>query len=167
MSENSFNLDELYKTYGPMVLRRCQSILKDKDIALDIMQNVFLTVARKREQIDMKYPSSFLYRIATNLSLNYIRDNKRLVQEASRGQDDEFLVRVATIESGEKRSAAKLLLDKLFGNTLETTKMIAMLHYRDGFTLEETAQEVGMSVSGVRKRLRNLRSELKQLEEEL
>lgn len=165
MDTKNFDLNELYKQYAPMVLRRCKALLKDSDAAMDIMQNVFLNVARKREQLDMKYPSSLLYRIATNLCLNYIRDNKRLINESfNGGEDDDFLVRIATIESDENRNVAKLLLDKLFGRNLETTKTIAVLHYLDGFTLEETAREVGMSVSGVRKRLRNLRSELKQLE---
>ncbi len=164
MDTKNFDLDELYKTYAPMVLRRCKALLKDSEAAMDIMQNVFMNVARKRDQLDMKYPSSLLYRIATNLCLNYIRDNKRLINESFQGEDDEFLVRIATVDSDENKNAAKLLLDKLFGRNLETTKTIAVLHYLDGFTLEETAQEVGMSVSGVRKRLRNLRSELKQLE---
>ncbi len=35
-----------------------------------------------------------------------------------------------------------------------------MLHYVDGLTLEQVAAEVGLSVSGVRKRLRGLRQTL-------
>jgi RNA polymerase sigma-70 factor (ECF subfamily) len=35
--------------------------------------------------------------------------------------------------------------------------VIAVLHLVDGLSLEETARETGMSVSGVRKRLRQLR----------
>ena len=35
-----------------------------------------------------------------------------------------------------------------------------MLHLHDGLTLEQTAREVGMSVSGVRKRLRKLKASL-------
>ena len=34
---------------------------------------------------------------------------------------------------------------------------MAILHYLDGYTLEETAKKMNMSVSGVRKRLRILR----------
>ena len=40
---------------------------------------------------------------------------------------------------------------------------MAILHYVDGMTLQEVADEVGMSVSGVRKRLRGLRAELHEL----
>jgi RNA polymerase sigma-70 factor (ECF subfamily) len=43
---------------------------------------------------------------------------------------------------------------------------MATLHYLDGWTLEEVAREVGLSVSGVRKRLRSLRGELEALERE-
>jgi RNA polymerase sigma-70 factor, ECF subfamily len=33
---------------------------------------------------------------------------------------------------------------------------MAVLHFVDGLTFEETARQVGLSVSGVRKRLRQL-----------
>ena len=42
---------------------------------------------------------------------------------------------------------------------------MAVYHFLDGMTLEETARETGMSVSGVRKRLRNLRKTLYEIEE--
>ena len=40
---------------------------------------------------------------------------------------------------------------------------MAVLHYVDGLTLEEVAEETGMSVSGVRKRLRGLRTSLTEI----
>ena len=42
---------------------------------------------------------------------------------------------------------------------------MAVLHYVDGMTLEEVARHVGLSVSGVRKRLRILRERTQELEE--
>jgi RNA polymerase sigma-70 factor (ECF subfamily) len=41
---------------------------------------------------------------------------------------------------------------------------MAVLHFLDGMTLEEVAGECGMSVSGVRRRLRALRDSLRTLE---
>ena len=41
---------------------------------------------------------------------------------------------------------------------------MAVLHYVDRMTLEEVAEEMGMSVSGVRKRLRGLHAALHELE---
>jgi RNA polymerase sigma-70 factor (ECF subfamily) len=41
---------------------------------------------------------------------------------------------------------------------------MAVFHFVDGLTLEEVAKEVGMSVPGVRKRLRALRQTLAEME---
>jgi RNA polymerase sigma-70 factor (ECF subfamily) len=45
-----------------------------------------------------------------------------------------------------------------------STQTIAVMHLVDGMTLEEVAREAGLSVSGVRKRLRTARARLSQLE---
>jgi len=38
---------------------------------------------------------------------------------------------------------------------------MAVLHYVDGLTLEQVAEESGLSVSGVRKRLNKMRQDMK------
>jgi RNA polymerase sigma factor (sigma-70 family) len=77
MDGGGIDVDALYQKYGPMVLRRCRRILGDDDEALDVMQEVFVRVWTHRETLDVSYPSSLLFRIATNLSLNRLRDRKR------------------------------------------------------------------------------------------
>ena len=59
---------------------------------------------------------------------------------------------------------ARVLLDRLFGREPESSQLIAVLHLVDGLTLEEVAAQVGLSVSGVRYRLRALRAQLHALE---
>ena len=56
-----------------------------------------------------------------------------------------------------------MVLDWLFGRHKESSRTIAVLHYVDGLTLEEVARQTGMSVSGVRKRLRKLRRSLTEI----
>ena len=53
------------------------------------------------------------------------------------------------------------MLDRLFGREPASTRTMAVMHYLDGFTLEQVASETGLSVSGVRKRLRLLRERAK------
>jgi RNA polymerase sigma-70 factor (ECF subfamily) len=135
-----------------MVLRRCHRLLGNEDEARDVTQEVFARLLRHRDRLSGRYPSSLLYRIATNLSLNRLRDRRR--EPALPG--DEVLGRIARMEDMD----APLLLDRLFGRHPESTRTMAVLHYVDGMTLEEVARECGMSVSGVRKRLRGLRASL-------
>ena len=78
---------------------------------------------------------------------------------------DDILSSIASSDVDERQLEARNTLDRLFGGQLESTRTMAVLHYVDGLTLEEVAEEVGMSVSGVRKRLRGLRGSLKDLEE--
>jgi RNA polymerase sigma-70 factor (ECF subfamily) len=69
----NIDIEEYYKKYCPMVLRRCRWLLKDEDKALDAMQDVFVLLLRNRDRLKGNYPSSLLYRIATNVCLNIIR----------------------------------------------------------------------------------------------
>src|SRR5438067_1984399 len=76
---NVYELDvaALSQKYGPMVLRRCRQLLRDEQEALDGCQDVFVRVIEHRRHLDARYPSSLLYRIATNVCLNRIRDRRR------------------------------------------------------------------------------------------
>jgi len=155
--------EALFRRYGPMVLRRCRQMLGDADAAADAMQTVFVKVFEKRHTLRAEYPSSLLWRIATNHCLNVIRE-RRLRGETA-GAYNALLSTIACSDELEERVGSRSLLRKLFGRHPESSRVIAVLHYVDGMTLEETAREVGMSVSGVRKRLRALRETLTEMTE--
>ena len=150
---------KLYEAYAPMVFRRCVFLLKDDSEAKDMVQNVFLRVYERMGSLDLSQPSSLLWNTATRLCLNRIRDKKR------RGLDvdsSELLLTIACAEEDDGREAGGILA-RIFSKEQESTRTIATLHYVDGMTLEETAETVGLSVSGVRKRLRTLQARIKNL----
>ena len=151
---------KLYETYAPMVYRRCMALLKDDAEAKDMVQNVFLRVYEHIDTLDLTQPSSLLWNTATRLCLNRIRDKKR------RGLDCDSSELLLNIACAEEENDAKGILAKIFSKEQESTRTIAVLHYVDGMTLEETAETVGLSVSGVRKRLRTLQARVKNLEVE-
>lgn len=124
------------------------------------MHDVFVQVLSRQEQLNDRAPSSLLFRIATNVCLNRIRSRKRRPEDA----DSDVLVQIAETTDPAARSAARAVLDRLFRNEPDDTAVIAVLHLHDKMTLQEVAAEVGMSVSGVRKRLEKLRAKLHNLE---
>src|SRR5262245_10467445 len=142
-----------------MVLRRCRQLLRREEDALDACQDVFVRVIEHRARLDARYPSSLLYRIATNVCLNRLRDSRR--EPVTR--DETILAAIAKAGEPGAVSEARLLLGRLFGRHPESSRTIAVLHYVDGLTLEEVAAETEMSVSGVRKRLRRLRASLTEM----
>ena len=68
----------LVETYQRMVVNTCLGIVHNQADAEDLAQDVFLEIFRTAENFrgDSKL-STWLYRIATNRSLNLIRNNKR------------------------------------------------------------------------------------------
>ena len=144
-----------------MVLRRCRGMLRNEAEAVDAMHDVFVELLRRKDTIDPSGSSSLLYRVATNVCLNRLRSRTRRKEEPGA----ELLERIA-VASAEDRSEAKALLDRLLSREPVSSGTIAVLHLHDGLTLEEVAREVGLSVSGVRKRLRRLEERLRALEVE-
>ena len=147
------DVENLYRRYGPMVLRRCRGMLRDEDMAADAMQETFVQVLRHKSSLDARYPSSLLYRIATNTCLNAIRSRRRRFALSA----EPFLTSLPGRENVEDRVVDAWQLDRVFLDVRESTRQAARIHYLEEKTLAETAQEVGLSISGVRKRLASLR----------
>ena len=147
------DVEALYRKYGPMVLRRCRSLLRDEEKARDAMQDTFVRLLRRKEALTDEAPSSLLYCIATNLCLNVIRGEKRRPERP----DGELIEAIAGSDDVEAMGQARHLIEGLFAREEASTRVMAVLHYVDGLTLEETAARVGLSVSGLRKRLARLR----------
>jgi RNA polymerase sigma factor (sigma-70 family) len=153
------DIESFYRSHGPMVLRRCRRLLRDEAKAVDAMHDVFVEILRRKDSLDVSSPSGLLLTTATHVCLNRLRGERRKPED----RDDEMIFHIAAIDSqgnAESRTLAGRILDRLFRGQPESTRLIAVLHYVDRLTLEEVASEVGMSVSGVRKRLRTLKERL-------
>lgn len=158
----AIDLDATYRRYGPMVLRRCRRMLRDEEKAVDAMHDVFVQLLRNESRLEETATAALLQKVATNVCLNRLRTDKRHPED----REDELLLTIASAEQdAESRATNRSLLSRIFGAERESTGAIAVMHLVDGMTLEEVASEVGLSVSGVRKRLRTLKSRVADLQE--
>ncbi|HVU52858.1 MAG TPA: sigma-70 family RNA polymerase sigma factor [Polyangia bacterium] len=164
----ALDVEGTYLRYGPLVLRRCRKLLRHDGEAQDAMQDVFVSLLRNEARLDDAALSALLLRMATNVCLNKLRTARRHPED----RDDELLQRIAAADDGvagtaESRSVARSLLGRIFrpeDPLAASTRTIATMHLVDGLTLEEVAREAGLSVSGVRKRLRTLRGRVQELQ---
>jgi RNA polymerase sigma-70 factor (ECF subfamily) len=138
-----------------MVLRRCRQLLKNEDLAADAMQETFIRVLRSSKTLHARYPSSLLYRIATNVCLNALRTHRRRPAVSV----DPLLDGLPGRERMEDRILDTFVLEEIFSQAKPSTRKAAEMHYLEGCTLAETAAQVDLSISGVRKRLRSLREQ--------
>lgn len=155
----AIDVEALYERFGPMVARRCRMLLSDDDKAHDAMHDVFVLLLRHQDRLDDTAPSSLLYRMATNVCLNRIRTEKRHPEH----RDEELLFQIASAHDPDRALSARTLLGALFRREEETSRTIAVLHLLDGMTYDEIAPVVGLSSSGVRKRMRRMRETLEAL----
>lgn len=160
---SAIDLEACYRRYGPLAYRRCLRLLRSEAQAEEAMHDVFVELLRRRERLEDRGLSSLVFQIATHVSLNRLRSRRRHPEHP----EEQLLEAIAHEDGGEERSLAQSVVGQLFGGEPPSTRVIAVMHYVDGMTLEEVAAEVGMSVSGVRKRLRRLRASLTALTEEL
>lgn len=156
------DVEAWFRTWGPMVHRRCVQLLKSRAEADDAVQDVFVRVVRRQQAggvVDDK-PVSFLWKVATHVCLNRLRSRRR------RPEDPVDLVeQIAALDDGVGTSPLRRALDRVFADEPVSTRTMAVLLYVDGLTLDETAAEMGMSVSGVRKRLRVFAAKIAHLPE--
>jgi RNA polymerase sigma-70 factor (ECF subfamily) len=156
----AINVEDYYRRFGAQVLRRCRFLLRNEEQAVDALHDVFVQLLRHRQGLRHQGPSSLLHCIATRICLNRLRTASRTPVSPL----DERLLQIACAQDPEAQIGARRLLATLFESQSVRAREIAVYHLVDGMTLEETAREVGLSVSGVRKRLRTLSTALSALE---
>lgn len=152
----AIDVEALYRKYGPMVMRRCRQLLKNEQKALDAMQDTFVKLLHYKDRLDASAPSSLLYRVATNICLNILRTESK---RPTTGKE-EILMQIASSDNPEEKVVAQDLIENIFKAEKVTTKEMAVFYYIDGMTLEQVAAEIGLSVSGVRKRLASFKARI-------
>jgi RNA polymerase sigma-70 factor (ECF subfamily) len=143
-----------YEKYGPMVIRRCRQILKDDEDALDAVHDVFVNLLRRKLRLHDRFPSSLLYTMATNVCLNRLRKQKRETKTDFTHEDAQVLYK----DLGFDQVDAELLLEDILKDESDMNRGICFMYHVDGMTLKEIGEAVGLSISGVLKRLEAFKS---------
>lgn len=142
-------LAELYRHYGYLVHRRCLAIVQDGADADDALQEVFLRVGRYGETERGGSTLAWLYAIAFRVCCDQLERRRREPLLTAEGQAALDLRSVGSGEDADRRA--------VIGATLRTvgpkTREIAVLHFLDGMTQEETAAASGYSRKTVGKKL--------------
>jgi len=144
------DIEDCYKKYAPMVFRRCSSMLKNEEEALDAAQDVFINLMSHSKRLHGQFLSSLLYTIATNICLNRLRQRKR---QAESGDSETYLQTAQSSDPQFDRVENNMLMDAIFEDESEATRAICFMYHRDNMTLREIGDVMGLSISGVRKRL--------------
>ena len=153
-----FDVADLYRRYGDLVLGRCRTLLRDDADARDTCQEVFLRMHRYRDRFRGEAaPSTYLFHVTTTTCLNRLRTRRRRPEDP-------------VAEPAEPPRANDTLLDDLVLKDLvrlilagadERTRLCVLYHCADGMTCEEVGALLGVSAAAVRKRIAVFRDALR------
>jgi RNA polymerase sigma-70 factor, ECF subfamily len=149
-------LEALYRAFGPQVRRRARSLLGDDLEAQDAMQEVFVRVIGAMNEFRRQsQPSTWLYRITTNLCLNRLRDGRRRRDHLTRlGEEAPRTVRAPGLPP-EARATLRRVLAQIPAELSE----IAVYYYVDEMDQSEIARALGVSRRTIGYRLDRFRAE--------
>ncbi|HWU49422.1 MAG TPA: sigma-70 family RNA polymerase sigma factor [Asticcacaulis sp.] len=150
----------VYLEKRAMLVRYFTARARDACVAEDIVQELYLKIAVRKDDVSVENPSAFLFRAANNIWLNRMRgegrDNRRNGQwhEIHRQAVGEEMV--VDEPDAETRLLAHQQLDLVMKGVAalpERTRTIFRLHKFDGLNQAQVAERLGVSKSTVEKHL--------------
>jgi RNA polymerase sigma-70 factor (ECF subfamily) len=155
-------LGGLFDRYYAQVYRAALAITQDNAVADDIAQDCFLKVHRYANRIDTSLPlAPWLYRVTVNLSYTWIsRQKKRRVSLET--VVDRLISPIWSspdhiAEHSEVQSQVREAIRELNFNQ----RVVVVLHYMSGLSLEEIADVTNCPVGTVKSRLYYARENLR------
>ena len=157
-------LEALYRSYGSLVRRRARALLGDDLEAQDAQQEVFVRVigalAEFRRQ---SQPSTWLYRITTNLCLNRLRDGKRRREHLARLGGAGAEVPGHSLGGRAGSPDARVTLRRVLAEMDPELAEIAVFYYVDEMDQAEIARVLGVSRRTIGYRLDRWRAEAQRI----
>jgi RNA polymerase sigma-70 factor (ECF subfamily) len=139
-------VERLYQQFGHRVYLRCLYLLHEESQAMDMVQDTFAALLNRFFGFaDDRSALSWLLKVATNRSLNELRRRRYWQTEP---MEEEGLA----AEGGDEVEG-RLLLERVLAGFSGKKASIVTGYVLEGKTMDEVAQECGVSLPTVRRTL--------------
>jgi len=162
--------EQLFQQYQRGIYNTVYQMVRNDADAADLTQEVFVRAYRALPRLQTPEAfTSWLYRIAVNLSRNWLRDRGRVRVESLElpGDDgEEGNTREIADPSGDPASLAQTKdmqewVRKAIAGLSPDHRAVVTLHHLEGISVEEIAQMMDCSIGTVKSRLSRARDHLK------
>jgi RNA polymerase sigma-70 factor, ECF subfamily len=153
----------LYDNYSSALFGIIFQIVKDRELASDVLQDVFINVWRKRESYDPAKGRLFTWmlNIARNAAIDKIKS--RTYQDGKKNQPLAENVNTGWDSHAVNPAVNDVGLKKLVTRLREEHRTLIDLSYFQGFTHEEIAKMLSIPLGTVKTRIRSALTQLKTL----
>jgi RNA polymerase sigma-70 factor (ECF subfamily) len=155
---------ELVKRYQGMVARTVKSMLGDTVFAEDIGQEVFIKLFYSLADFKGEAKlSTYIQRIAVNLTLNEIKRRKRFFSMFSHTENYEIHEYDVADHDDESRKDAKELVGKALMMIEPKFRIIVTMRMLQGYSVKETAEILELPLGTVLSRLSRAQDQLRNI----
>ncbi len=148
-------IDEAYANYADMLYRLALTYMQNSDDAQDAVQDVFLKYMTAAPFLrDDEHERAWLIRVTVNRCCDLLR-RRKIRSYVSLDEVPETAADDTALESSDLMHTLSKIPEKNRG--------AIVLHYLEGFSVDEVAKMLGISVSAVKMRLARGREALKDL----
>ncbi len=149
----------LFERYQKQIFNTIARIVGDYDDATDVTQNTFIKAYQNLKRYDEKFKFfSWLYRIAVNESLNFLKSRRRDEEADETLRTDDRQPDELVLDSERDRRVR----DGLGRLTEDQRTVVVLFHFQD-LCYEEIAQVIGIPVTTVKSRLFEARTSLRKI----
>ena len=168
LSGDKLAFSEIVNRYRKMVARLVKGMLEDSVYAEDIGQEVFVKLynASPGFRGEAKL-STYIQKIAVNLTLNEIKRRKRFFSTFAWTDNDEMYEYEFVDSSNEEKREAKELVDKALKSLDPKFRVVVVMRMLQGYSTKETAEILDLPIGTVLSRLSRAQKQLKDILEKL
>lgn len=166
MSEKGIqDIEYLFKEYYQALCVHAYRILNNTEVAEDIVQDVFMKLWNKKDQININTSvKSYLYKSTTNTALNYLEKNKVIVQSDEALEFEPNGQVAPDLQMSAKQLKSRI--DEAINNLPPKCKTIFILSRHEGMKYKQIADHLNISVKTVENQmsiaLERIREHIKQ-----
>jgi RNA polymerase sigma-70 factor (ECF subfamily) len=163
--------EQLFRQFQRSVYNLVYQMIRSESDAADLTQEVFLRAWRALPRLEAPEAfASWLFRIAGNLTRNWIRDNTRVrvesLDQPRIGEDDENPAREIADTAADpaaltQSEATRCAVLRAIGTLSDDHRIVVTLHHLEGMPVEEIAGLMRCSVGTVKSRLSRGRDALR------
>jgi RNA polymerase sigma-70 factor (ECF subfamily) len=161
---DKFAFREIMDRYRKLVARTVKGMLGDSVFAEDIGQEVFIKLYHSLPEFRGEAKlSTYIQKIAINLTLNEIKRRKRFFSMFSqKGNSEMYEFEVADVDNQEKREATEIV-NRALMSLDPKFRIIVSMRMLQGYSTKETAEILNLPLGTVLSRLSRAQEQLKEI----
>ncbi len=155
MNKNPDYVDQLYRDHRTWLHQWLRKKIGGSEHAADLVQDTFIKILQTRDELfRIKEPRAYLVTIARNLMIDQVR--RKRIEQAYLDELSQMEYILDTIPSPEDQLQIIQAIDQIcqaLSSVSEKAQRAFVLHYFEGLTHKEIAEQIGVSTKMIQKYL--------------